>query len=220
MAHGIKTTAGVVTAAAMVMVFVFLTFATMSMVQLKEMGVGLAVAVLLDATIVRALLLPATMKLLGRRNWYLPRWLGGCRGPLGPSLSLSRPARQQPPVTVVGPWRQREETVVMDTVRFAVGAAVHAPRVAVRSGSNPSLATERHGLRAVLLIPRPAWFPSHSPVLLLRLEPVLLSHQEALRLCDHVETVLAQRRAIPLAARPVSVACPCILVSKAAARTG
>jgi RND superfamily putative drug exporter len=74
-AYGIKTTAGVVTAAAIVMVFVFLSFATLSMVQLKEMGVGLAVAVLLDATIVRALLLPATMKLLGRRNWYLPRWL-------------------------------------------------------------------------------------------------------------------------------------------------
>jgi RND superfamily putative drug exporter len=74
-AHGIKTTAGVVTAAAIVMVFVFLTFATLSMVQLKEMGVGLAVAVLLDATVVRALLLPATMKLLGPRNWYLPRWL-------------------------------------------------------------------------------------------------------------------------------------------------
>jgi uncharacterized membrane protein YdfJ with MMPL/SSD domain len=74
-AHGIKTTAGVVTAAAIVMVFVFLSFETLSMVQLKEMGVGLAVAVLLDATIVRALLLPATMKLLGPRNWYLPRWL-------------------------------------------------------------------------------------------------------------------------------------------------
>ena len=74
--HGIKTTAGVVTAAAVVMVFVFLTFATLSMVSLKEMGVGLAVAVLLDATVVRALLLPATMKLLGTRNWYLPGWLG------------------------------------------------------------------------------------------------------------------------------------------------
>jgi len=73
--HGIKISAGVVTAAAVIMVFVFLTFATMSMVQLKEMGVGLAVAVLLDATIVRACLLPATMKLLGPRNWYLPRWL-------------------------------------------------------------------------------------------------------------------------------------------------
>lgn len=73
--HGIKTTAGVVTAAAVVMVFVFLTFATLSMVSLKEMGVGLAVAVLLDATVVRAVLLPATMMLLGSRNWYLPRWL-------------------------------------------------------------------------------------------------------------------------------------------------
>ena len=57
------------------MVFVFLTFATLSMVSFKEMGVGLAVAVLLDATIVRACLLPATMKLLGRWNWYLPSWL-------------------------------------------------------------------------------------------------------------------------------------------------
>jgi len=73
--HGIKISAGVVTAAAVVMVFVFLTFATLSMVEFKEMGVGLAVAVLLDATIVRAMLLPATMKLLGPRNWYLPRWL-------------------------------------------------------------------------------------------------------------------------------------------------
>ena len=70
-----QISAGVVTAAAVVMVFVFLTFATLSMVSFKEMGVGLAVAVLLDATIVRACLLPATMKLLGRWNWYLPRWL-------------------------------------------------------------------------------------------------------------------------------------------------
>ena len=74
-ATGIKRTAGVITAAAVVMVFVFLTFATLSMVSLKEMGVGLAVAVLLDATVVRGVLLPATMTLLGRRNWYLPRWL-------------------------------------------------------------------------------------------------------------------------------------------------
>ena len=74
-AHGIKISAGVVTAAAVVMVFVFLSFVTLSMVEFKEMAVGLAVAVLLDATIVRACLLPATMKLLGPRNWYLPRWL-------------------------------------------------------------------------------------------------------------------------------------------------
>jgi uncharacterized membrane protein YdfJ with MMPL/SSD domain len=74
-AHGIKSTAGVVTSAAAVMVAVFAIFATLSMLEFKQMGVGLAVAVLIDATIVRAVLLPATMKLLGDRNWYLPRSL-------------------------------------------------------------------------------------------------------------------------------------------------
>jgi RND superfamily putative drug exporter len=73
--HGIKSTASVVTSAALVMVFVFGIFATLSALDFKQMGVGLAVAVLLDATIVRAVLLPATMKLLGDWNWYLPRWL-------------------------------------------------------------------------------------------------------------------------------------------------
>jgi len=74
-AHGIKATAGVVTSAAIVMVAVFAVFATLGILDFKMMGVGLAVAVLLDATIVRAVLLPATMKLLGDWNWYLPRWL-------------------------------------------------------------------------------------------------------------------------------------------------
>jgi uncharacterized membrane protein YdfJ with MMPL/SSD domain len=73
--HGIKTTAGVVTSAAVVMVAVFAIFATLSLVFFKELGVGLAVAVFLDATIVRAVLLPASMKLLGDLNWYLPSWL-------------------------------------------------------------------------------------------------------------------------------------------------
>jgi len=73
--HGIKTTAGVVTSAAIVMVGVFLIFATLPIIDMKEMGVGLAVAVLIDATIVRVVLLPATMKLLGDWNWYLPNWL-------------------------------------------------------------------------------------------------------------------------------------------------
>jgi uncharacterized membrane protein YdfJ with MMPL/SSD domain len=73
--HGIRATAGVVTSAAIVMVAVFGIFTTMSMLEFKMMGVGLAVAVLLDATIVRAVLLPATMKLLGDWNWYLPSWL-------------------------------------------------------------------------------------------------------------------------------------------------
>jgi RND superfamily putative drug exporter len=75
-AHGIKTTAGVVTSAAVVMVGVFSIFATLPLLDMKEMGIGLAVAVLIDATIVRAVLLPATMKLLGEANWYLPSWLG------------------------------------------------------------------------------------------------------------------------------------------------
>ena len=73
--HGIKTTAGVVTSAAIVMVGVFAIFATLSMLMLKQFGVGLAVAILIDATIVRAVLLPASMKLLGDWNWYLPSWL-------------------------------------------------------------------------------------------------------------------------------------------------
>ena len=74
-AHGIKTTAGVVTSAAIVMVAVFSVFGTLSILFLKQFGVGLAAAVLIDATIVRAVLLPATMTLLGDWNWYLPKWL-------------------------------------------------------------------------------------------------------------------------------------------------
>jgi RND superfamily putative drug exporter len=73
--HGITVTAGVVTSAALVMVCVFSLFGSLSSLELKQAGVGLATAVLLDATIVRAVLLPSTMKLLGERNWYLPRFL-------------------------------------------------------------------------------------------------------------------------------------------------
>ena len=57
------------------MVCVFSIFGTLSLVMMKQFGVGLAVAVLLDATVVRGVLLPATMKLLGEWNWYLPSWL-------------------------------------------------------------------------------------------------------------------------------------------------
>ncbi|MEY2535292.1 MAG: heme transporter, partial [bacterium] len=73
--HGIKATAGTVTSAAIVMVAVFGVFATLSSLDFKQMGVGLAVAIAIDATIVRAVLLPATMKLLGTWNWYLPKRL-------------------------------------------------------------------------------------------------------------------------------------------------
>jgi uncharacterized membrane protein YdfJ with MMPL/SSD domain len=74
-AHGIKTTAGTVTSAAIVMVVVFGMFATESGIEMKELGIGLAAAILIDATIVRAVLLPAAMKLLGKWNWYLPKKL-------------------------------------------------------------------------------------------------------------------------------------------------
>ncbi|MFF4396359.1 MMPL family transporter [Streptomyces sp. NPDC001480] len=73
--HGVVTTAGVVTSAAVIMVAVFAIFGTLSMQDMKQMGVGLATAVLIDATVIRGVLLPAVMALLGERNWYLPKWM-------------------------------------------------------------------------------------------------------------------------------------------------
>ena len=78
-AHGIKATAGVVTSAAIVMVAVFSMFALSSELQMKQMGIGLAAAVLIDATIIRGVLLPAVMKLLGDLNWWLPSGSDGCQ---------------------------------------------------------------------------------------------------------------------------------------------
>jgi uncharacterized membrane protein YdfJ with MMPL/SSD domain len=72
---GIKRTASTVTSAALVMVAVFAIFITLHEIDIKQMGFGLAAAILIDSTIVRAVLLPAVMKLLGEWNWYLPRWL-------------------------------------------------------------------------------------------------------------------------------------------------
>ena len=74
-AAGIKRTAGTVTSAAIVMVAVFAIFVTLRTLDIKQMGFGLAAAILIDSTVVRAVLLPAVMKLLGEWNWYLPRWL-------------------------------------------------------------------------------------------------------------------------------------------------
>jgi uncharacterized membrane protein YdfJ with MMPL/SSD domain len=101
-AHGIRSTAGVVTSAAVVMVAVFSIFITLGFLDFKMMGVGLAVAVLLDATIVRAVLLPATMGLLGDWNWYLPRWLEWL-----PKLSAEPPVEEEeqleaPPALIPG----------------------------------------------------------------------------------------------------------------------
>jgi len=89
--HGIKTTAGTVTSAALVMVGAFSVFASLPIVDLKEMGVGLAAAVLIDATVVRGVLLPAVMTVLGDRNWYLPAWLQWL-----PRLERHREPRPEP----------------------------------------------------------------------------------------------------------------------------
>ena len=87
---GIKSTAGVVTSAALVMIAVFSVFATLGAIEFKQMGVGLAAAILIDATIVRAVLLPATMKLLGDWNWYLPRGLSWLPKVGGSAVSTQR----------------------------------------------------------------------------------------------------------------------------------
>jgi putative drug exporter of the RND superfamily len=75
-ARGIAITSGTVTSAAAIMVVVFAVFVTLELTIIKQLGFGLAVAVFLDATIVRSVLLPASMRLLGEWNWWLPSWLG------------------------------------------------------------------------------------------------------------------------------------------------
>jgi uncharacterized membrane protein YdfJ with MMPL/SSD domain len=95
--HGIRTTAGTVTSAAIVMVAVFAIFAGLRILAVKQMGFGLAVAVLIDATIIRAVLLPATMKLLGDWNWYLPHWLQWLPNPGVESAPTTAPRRAPTP---------------------------------------------------------------------------------------------------------------------------
>jgi uncharacterized membrane protein YdfJ with MMPL/SSD domain len=100
--RGIASTAGTVTSAAIVMVAVFSIFASLSFIEFKQMGIGLAAAILIDATIIRGVLLPATMKLLGERNWYLPSWLGwlprvrGAHGPDARRRELPGEPRPEP----------------------------------------------------------------------------------------------------------------------------
>ncbi len=92
---GIRRTAGTVTSAAVIMVAVFAIFGTLKLIMMKQLGVGLAFAVLIDATIIRGVLLPATMKLLGDWNWYLPRWL---QRPPRPASGTKVPARRHWPL--------------------------------------------------------------------------------------------------------------------------
>ena len=75
MAEGLSKTAGVITGAALIMVSVFAAFALADVITIKSIGVGMAIAVLIDATIVRVLLVPATMRLMGKWNWWAPGFL-------------------------------------------------------------------------------------------------------------------------------------------------
>ena len=123
--EGISRTAGTVTSAAAVMVGVFAVFATLSFIDFKEMGVGLAVAILIDATIIRGVLLPAVMALLGDRNWYLPTgWTGCCRAP-GAATSSATPGR---------PTRSPRQRGSSDKTRMTrARRALGAPRSFVRA---------------------------------------------------------------------------------------
>ncbi|HET9249765.1 MAG TPA: MMPL family transporter, partial [Actinomycetota bacterium] len=93
--YGLRTTGGIITGAAIIMVAVFGGFAAGRLTPLEEMGFGLAIAVLIDATIVRSILVPSAMKLLGDRNWYLPKWLQWL-----PDLDVEGHAEGQRPVLV------------------------------------------------------------------------------------------------------------------------
>ncbi len=75
-AHGVGSTARLITGAALIIVAVFAGFARGDVVMFQQMGFGVAVSLLVDATIIRSVVVPAAMKLLGERNWYLPAWLG------------------------------------------------------------------------------------------------------------------------------------------------
>jgi putative drug exporter of the RND superfamily len=107
-AFGLRTTGGIITGAAVIMVAVFAGFAAGRLVALQQVGFGLAVAVLIDATLVRSVLVPAAMTLLGKWNWYLPRWLGwlpqvriegGHPGPVpAPLPAPAEPEREPQPV--------------------------------------------------------------------------------------------------------------------------
>jgi putative drug exporter of the RND superfamily len=92
---GISSSAGVVTSAAVIMVAVFSILATLSIIQLKMLGVGLAAAILIDATVVRGILVPAALALLGERAWSLPHWLAWLPGRRAESAAAPTPAGEQ-----------------------------------------------------------------------------------------------------------------------------
>jgi RND superfamily putative drug exporter len=103
-AEGLASTARVITAAALIMVFVFGSFVVSDLRALKLIGLGLAVAVAIDATIVRVVLVPATMELLGDANWWLPRWL---------QRLLPKVRVDEQPIELEPPERREDELVTI-----------------------------------------------------------------------------------------------------------
>jgi RND superfamily putative drug exporter len=97
-ALGLERTAGIITAAGLIMIIVFGSFALTQVLVIKELGFGLAVAVLLDTTLVRIILVPATMKLMGSWNWWMPHWLDR----LVPEIDEGEPTQSQPGLLVAG----------------------------------------------------------------------------------------------------------------------
>jgi anti-anti-sigma factor len=128
--HAIKSTAGTVTSAALVMVGVFAVFATLTSLDLKQMGIGLAAAVLIDATIIRAVLLPATMKLLGDWNWWLPKrleWLPALAHE--PAVGIAAAAAPPQPAAAAAPPRP---AVALSGPTFGIEVEQRGPRVCVQ----------------------------------------------------------------------------------------
>jgi RND superfamily putative drug exporter len=95
-AFGVATTARIITGAALIIVAVFAGFAMGDLVMFQQMGFGVAIALLVDATIIRSVILPSAMRLLGRRNWYFPSWLDWL-----PRLDVERPRAEAPPRVVL-----------------------------------------------------------------------------------------------------------------------
>ncbi len=133
-AYGLRTTGGIITGAAIIMVAVFAGFAAGRLTSLEQMGFGLAVAVFLDATVVRSILVPSTMRLLGDRNWYLPR--------LAPVAAEDRRGGPRVATVVVDIPRARRGKQWSKADREAsegVGCSVHGSRArSVRAGSDGS----------------------------------------------------------------------------------
>ena len=147
--RGIRRTAGTVTSAAMIMVAVFAIFGTMDLIMMKQLGVGLAIAVLIDATIIRGVLLPATMKLLGEWNWYLPRWLEWV-----PSLTPEQRLGTRQSSRIVLPassWKHgalSKAASPAGVVRRSARARVRSPRrravaIAAEAPTRPPITKER-----------------------------------------------------------------------------